>query len=177
MKADETHRRTHGCRKKLDPIPSSFPSRPRRESIEGEIASRDVEGLKGTRFALYDHFSGTVRAAGRNARLPVRLPEFGCALYIISPIQRGFAPLGLVEKYISPKAILSCRTRQGAVGAELAEGGTFACYSERSPVGLYVDGKELSDRKWHVEDDLLRISVPMKRSGSRRTWVEIHFPQ
>ncbi len=70
----------------------------------GTVGPRDVEGLDGERFALYEHFSRSLTVLGREETLAVTLegPE-DFRLYIVVPLQNGFAPIGLAEKFISPK--------------------------------------------------------------------------
>lgn len=74
----------------------------------GTISPADLDGLRGDEFAVYEHFTRTLVTLKRNEVLEVTLAnadEF--CLYVVVPIKNGFAPIGLVDKFISPKTIAS----------------------------------------------------------------------
>ena len=145
------------------------------ETVAGRLSPSDVHGLRGRRFAVYDHFQKQVHLLEKSASLDLTLDEFECGLFIISPVNAGFSPLGLVDKYISPKAILSFHQERKEVRLELVQGGHFAGYSAEKPAAVFVDGKTLPQNKWAVDEGLLKISVPMKRGPNKRVCLEIRF--
>ncbi|MEA4823035.1 MAG: Sip1-related alpha-galactosidase, partial [Clostridiaceae bacterium] len=76
-------------------------------SVSGTVSPKDVEGLDGDEFALYEYFSGDWFIVDRDAAVEFVLPDSDTfRLYIIVPVNDGFAPIGLTEKMISPKSII-----------------------------------------------------------------------
>lgn len=56
----------------------------------------------------------------------VRLGRLGYKLYEIIPVEHGFAPVGLTQKYIGPATILSCQTTSTSASIKLYEDGEFS---------------------------------------------------
>ncbi len=59
------------------------------ESVEGTVSPRDVEGLQGDEFAVYDHFGKTLRIMRSDESIPVQLGRLGYGLYEIAPLRHG----------------------------------------------------------------------------------------
>lgn len=75
-------------------------------SVKGRISPKDIEGLKGDSFVVYEHFSGDYRILKADEGFEITLKssdEF--KLYIVVPIENGFAAIGRTDKFISPKTI------------------------------------------------------------------------
>ena len=90
--------------------------------VTGTVSPADVEGLEGEIFAAYEHFTGRVTLLGKDDRIEITLNNHDeYCLYVIVPYEHGFAPIGLLDKFISPAAII------GMAGGEvtLYEGGRY----------------------------------------------------
>jgi hypothetical protein len=109
-------------------------------AVNGVVRARDVEGLKGERFAVYEHFSQRLVVADPNQAIPTQLGPDTPALFVVVPIEKGFAPLGLIDKYISPRTIRSQKIAGNKLTVELAEGGRFGAYMDGAPKSVTVDG-------------------------------------
>lgn len=93
------------------------------KSVKGKISPMDVEGINGERFAVYEHFSKECRVLNKDECFELRLDTADdFRLYVVVPIKDGFAPIGLIDKYISPKTIR--RVTQNNI--ELIENGEYA---------------------------------------------------
>lgn len=91
--------------------------------VTGTISPADVEGLEGEEFVVYEHFSGLWQYMKKDEVLEITLASADdFLLYNIVPMQDGFAPIGLIEKFIAP-ATISARIGQAV---ELADHGTYA---------------------------------------------------
>ena len=85
---------------------------------------------KAEEYAVFEYFSKERRVIGKEERIPVTLTdENDFRFYCFVPVENGFAPLGLSEKYIAPKTIAEYNART----VVLKEGGTFEFFS-RNPV-------------------------------------------
>lgn len=85
---------------------------------------------KAEEYAVFEYFSKERRVIGKEERIPVTLTdEDDFRFYCFVPVEDGFAPLGLSEKYIAPKTIAEYNART----VVLKEGGTFEFFS-RNPV-------------------------------------------
>ena len=106
-------------------------------NVSGSISPSDVYDLCGEEFAVFEHFSRKLRIMKREERFSLSLTgKDDFRLYVIAPLHNGFAPLGLIDKFISPKAI---RCVIGETVA-LSDGGTYGyvrdgkLYTEKVPV-------------------------------------------
>ena len=89
----------------------------------GTVSPADVYGLEGEEFAVYEHFSGALQILGRNEKIELSLKDIDdFRLYIIVPIVNGFAPIGRIDKFISPKTVTAVEGRH----VTLAEAGRYA---------------------------------------------------
>jgi hypothetical protein len=141
------------------------------DTVEGFLRPADVEGIKGSDFIVYEHFSKTYARLSRTRAMAVRLPRMGYKLYYIVPVQNDFAAFGLIAKYNAPATILK-ETRQGnKISIVLYEGGTFGAYSKNKPVKVWINGRETRD--FHYRDQQLTVSIPL----IKRPTVTISFKE
>ena len=91
--------------------------------VGGFISPRDVEGLTGEEFAVYEHFSGTCQILKPDERIPLSLADSGdFRLYVIVPLQNGCGMIGRTDKFISPATVRYGNSGRG----ELVEDGPCA---------------------------------------------------
>ncbi|MGC4093446.1 MAG: Sip1-related alpha-galactosidase [Polyangiaceae bacterium] len=127
--------------------------------LAGMVGPSDVPGLEGEQFVCYSHVAGTLRQLTRTERVSLSLGERGFELCTIVPVERGFAPLGLLDKFISYGALgsvtwVDARTWQG----ELRDGGRFGAYAERAPSRVAVDG-QAADFEYDATQRRLSLSL------------------
>jgi len=108
--------------------------------MRAEVSPRDVDGLQGSEFAVYEHFSGELVRMERAEVLNTWLKGWDVRLYSIVPISHGFAPIGLVNKLASPVTVKEWSAGPGEARVSLAEPGLFVAYAERGPAGVLVNG-------------------------------------
>jgi len=133
--------------------------------VRGAVSPSDCEGLRGERFAVYEHFSGKLDALGPAAKQKISLWPFGVKLYVIVPIEDGFAAIGLSDKFISPAAIIRESRVPGKVELELVEGGRFAAYAEKAPKEITVNGEELAGDKISYQGQKLILDLTGMNQG------------
>ena len=91
--------------------------------VDGFISPRDVEGLTGEEFAVYEHFSGACRILKPDERIPLTLADSGdFRLYVIVPLRNGCGMIGRTDKFISPATVRYDSSGRG----ELVEAGPCA---------------------------------------------------
>ncbi len=91
--------------------------------VTGTLSPRDVPGLEGEEFAVYEHFSKTLHILKKDEALSVSLKDRSeFKLYVIVPVTDGFAAIGRTDKFISPKTVKAVRDRE----VELTEPGPYA---------------------------------------------------
>ncbi len=89
----------------------------------GTVSPKDVPGLAGEQFAVYEYFTGDCRVIGRDDEIPFTLRDIDdYRLFILVPIVNGFAAIGLIDKMIAPAAI----TAEIGESVRLYEGGRYA---------------------------------------------------
>jgi len=140
--------------------------------VKAELAPSDVEGIEGEKFAIYEYFSGKLLVKGRNENFSEKLKGWEVKLYSVVPVKDGFAPIGLVNKYISPATISQVKREPGKVTVELKEPGTFAAYCERKPKQVKRDGAVLSEQLIEYSNNLLKIKMAGLIDGRPRAQLE-----
>ncbi len=92
-------------------------------AVTGLISPHDVDGLVGDTFAVYEHFSRELTILRAEDSLDITLDNIDdFRLYVIVPVVDGFAAIGRVDKFISPKTIASVDGRR----VTLVEDGEYA---------------------------------------------------
>ena len=75
-------------------------------SVRGTISPKDVEGLAGEEFVVYEHFSKEFIILKADEAIEIDLANSDdYKLYVVVPVKDGFAPIGRTDKFISPKTI------------------------------------------------------------------------
>ncbi len=85
--------------------------------------------------------------------LTVRLEELECELFIISPVEEGFANIGLLDVLNPPKGVMNITREEGEIRVSLYESGKCAFYTEFTP--SEIEGVE----DWRVEDSILEVDA------------------
>lgn len=76
------------------------------KSVKGRISPSDVCGIEGEEFAVYEHFSRELRVMKKDESFDLELETINdFKLYIVAPINDGFAVIGRTDKFISPKTV------------------------------------------------------------------------
>ncbi len=108
--------------------------------VEGTVSPKDVEGLVGEDFALYEYFSRTLQIVKGHEKIDVRLENNDdYRLYIIVPLKNGNGVIGKVDKFISPKTV-ELRDDGSIV---LRESGTYALVEDNELVLRTGEQKDL----------------------------------
>ena len=109
--------------------------------VEGTVSPKDVEGLCGEEFALYEYFSKTLQIVKGHEKIDVRLENNDdYRLYIIVPLKNGRGVIGKVDKFISPKTF-EIRDDGSIV---LRESGTYAFVEDNELVLRTGEQKDLT---------------------------------
>ena len=92
------------------------------QAQQGTVTAAEM-GLAVGRYFVREQLTGETFVLEKGESLSVKLPDndaFG--LYVFYPLRTAVTPLGRIDKFISPKALL----RKNAKGVKLYEGGTAA---------------------------------------------------
>ncbi len=130
--------------------------------VVGGFKPADVHGIRGKRFAIFEHFSRQWKICGANEEIPLRLGRMECRLYWIVPVQEGAALFGLIDKYNAPKTILNQTIGGKEIRAELLQGGDFAAVLPRAPKAVFIDGVGLPELAYSFKRGLLEIRLSQK---------------
>ncbi len=140
------------------------------EPVADICRADDIPGMHGTRFAVYEHASGTLRTVTRRQRLRFELPSMGFELLTVSPVLQGIAPIGLLDKYNGSRAVeRATRPGRGHAIIELADGGRVGVYCAKRPRTVRVDGRG-ARFTYDEASGMLRVAV---REGASRA-LEVH---
>ncbi|HEX8118095.1 MAG TPA: Sip1-related alpha-galactosidase, partial [Pyrinomonadaceae bacterium] len=100
-----------------------------------------------------------------NPSEPFDLGDGGFDLFTLVRADDGIGVFGLLDKYLSPAAVLSVTRGQGAAAVRLAEAGDFGAWLLRRPLRVEVDGRSLPPSSYTYAGGLLRI--PRASFGAR----------
>ena len=126
---------------------------------QGRLSPSDVQGIKGEKFAVYEQFSKKLMVLDRNATFPVRLSGWKVQLYSVVPVKNGFAPIGLINKYVSPATVIATKVEPGRAMVTLAEMGAFAAYCEHKPAQIKLNGSTISAQLYTYDSALLTVNI------------------
>lgn len=113
----------------------------------GTLGPADVDGLTGTDFVIFEHYSKKYFKVKYNESIDIELENDDYRLYIIIPVIDDIAFVGLSDKYISPKTY----TASGRYKYKLRESGRAAFITNRKVEKIMV-GNEAVD--FTQNDDL-----------------------
>ncbi|KRE48425.1 Sip1-related alpha-galactosidase [Paenibacillus sp. Soil724D2] len=111
--------------------------------IHSSISPSDVNGIVGESFAVYEYFSKNCFIVSKTEKINFIIEEQHLKLYVIVPLEHGVAPIGLTNKYISPKTIKGVHRDSSRISFFLEEGGEFSFVSARKPLFAEVDGNKI----------------------------------
>jgi hypothetical protein len=140
--------------------------------LSAQLSPADVDGIAGDRFAVYEYFSGKLEVKNRAENFPVSLKAWDVKLYSVVPVKDGFAPIGLINKYVSPATVSKVERAPGRITVELREAGTFAAYCERKPTAIKLNGSPLSDQMVEYSGNLLKIKIVGLADGRPKAQLE-----
>jgi len=124
-------------------------------AIEEQVSSAHIEGLEGESFAVYSiqlGFLGLISPAEKQA---IRIDPRGSDILFFSPVEHGFAPIGLVEKMNPAAAVLEFNATADQCSVTMRCGGVMAFYSERPVRSVTVDGRE---HPFEADGKFLRVA-------------------
>ncbi|MBV8859131.1 MAG: hypothetical protein JOZ02_19520 [Acidobacteria bacterium] len=98
-------------------------------------------------------------------RMPFGLNAAGYELLTLATVEGDVAVFGLLDKYLSPAAVVSVTRGGGATVVRLAEAGDFGAWLARRPLRVEVDGRSLSSSSYTYIGGVLR--VPRESFGAR----------
>ncbi|MGI6494873.1 MAG: Sip1-related alpha-galactosidase [Kiritimatiellia bacterium] len=131
-----------------------------RRPASGTTCAADVEELEGDDFAVYAHNAGTLARTGRDDTVPFQLPPLGFELFSFVPVEGGFAPIGLADKFNSAGAVLDKQVGpDGVLRFGLRDGGDLLVWAAAKPSRLTVDGLP-ADFAYDAATGAVRASIP-----------------
>jgi hypothetical protein len=125
------------------------------------------------KYLVYEHFTRACRILDRDQAWTLSLGPGRQALFTICPIKQGFAYAGLVDKYISAKAVEKCRRGNKRVQLTLREAGEFGFYSNRRPKHTEMNGIEVAVRR--AAQGMYFVKPKEKPRPGRKAVVTIDF--
>jgi hypothetical protein len=142
-------------------------------SVSGSYSPSDIYGMEGKDFAVFEYFSGKLERMSVAQKNQFSLGGNGVKLWIMEPISDGFAAVGLVNKYISCKAILSESLSSLEARIGLYEGGKFLAYSESKPRRVLANAAEIPENSWNYKGN--RLDIDLSQFKGEKVELEIIF--
>ncbi len=127
--------------------------------VKGKVSPTDVEGIAGEEFALYEHFSGKVKKMKKSDASDILINPNDVRLFVVAPMNSGFAVIGALDKYISPKWVGSIDFGKAKIKITLVEGCEFGAYMDTKPKGILINGKKAAAGLWSYQDNLLKVKL------------------
>jgi raffinose synthase len=136
--------------------------------VSGALNAGDPEWPEKTDGQVVVYRRGDESAGPFNHHLlfePLDLGEGDFDLFTLVRAEGGVAVFGLLDKYLSPAAVVSVTRGRGAAVVRLAEAGDFGAWLARQPARVEVDGRALPPSSYTYTAGLLRI--PRASFGAR----------
>lgn len=137
--------------------------------VTGEVGPKDIDNLEGELFACYAVNSDSLSVLGHQQKKEIRLPQLGWEIFTMMPIRKGFAPIGLINKF-NPGGTIESYEDQEVCTVHLRDGGQFLAYSEFTPLAIYANKNDAAYTYNHV-NRRLQVELP----AGRRHVLEIFF--
>jgi raffinose synthase len=128
------------------------------DEVSGKISPLDIHKIEGEKFAVYESFSSELHVLNREDTISVKLKRMGYALYYVAPLTSGIAPLGLLNKYNAPAAIVDQEISASTIRVSLKEGGKFGIVLPTKPKEVLVNGKRHSGYTYN--NGICVINIP-----------------
>ncbi len=133
--------------------------------IACNITTGDIPLLQGEDYAVFFHRTRRLTRMGGAASLQVSIEPGEWEIVSFSPIARGFAPVGLTDKFNSTGAILSRnRSEAGGCRIRLRDGGHFLAWCESKPE-LVTWNAQPAEHWLEADTCRLEVSVPFSGEG------------
>jgi hypothetical protein len=110
------------------------------EAVTAKIQASDVEGFVAGEHMVYEHFSGEARLLGAGQSWTAEIEKGGQRLYVLAPVEDGFAALGLLDKFLSPRAVEGVERKGSELRVKVREAGRFGFYSRQGVETVAWDG-------------------------------------
>jgi hypothetical protein len=157
-------------------VVAAFHVNKKERRVAGTLTMDDPEwpGGAGGWLVVYRRGDGSVRRLDlRNPSEPFELDDGGFDLFTLVKPEDGVAVFGLLDKYLSPAAVVSVTRGGGAAVVRLAEAGDFGAWVAFRPARVEVDGRTLTPSSYSYARGLLRI--PRAGFGSRAGEREVRI--
>ncbi len=113
------------------------------DDITDTFCADDVPCLDRSKYACYLHEAGTLQIVGRRKKMKISLPELGHEVVTFAPLNKGYAVLGLLDKFNSSRAIqYHGFAKDGSYQAAFVEGGAIGFYSAECPSEIHVNSRK-----------------------------------
>tara|TARA_B110000091_G_scaffold192600_1_gene217142 strand:- start:413 stop:2500 length:2088 start_codon:yes stop_codon:yes gene_type:complete len=140
-------------------------------SIQDVVAASDIEGLQGNNFAVYRYSNGELSVQNTRTVNKLKIKELEYDLFTYIPIQDGFAPVGIIEKYNPAGMIINFQKVSTNIHTiDLMDGGTFIAFAEEEPHQVLLDAKPINF-DYHKKSKKILITVPLGKE-SRLTIIQ-----
>ena len=136
-------------------------------------ASVSIKGLQipaAPKYAVYSHFAASLTTATAAQSLAATLAPMNVEVISVVPIRRKFAAIGLVDRFVSPAAVVSVGQKAAGITVELTSPGIFGAYVGAKVSEVRCGGGNAKQVKgmpntgeWSQKGDLLLAGTPSKR--------------
>jgi len=141
------------------------------DEVKGSFSPMDLKGLKGEKFVAYEHVNKQILFLTKNDTIPLTLKRMKCLYYNIVPINYGVALIGLLNKYNSPKTILSFNIEKERILVKLNESGLFGAVLPHIPQKVFLNGELFKD--YTFQDGVFKMTIENMPGGDSFPTIQI----
>lgn len=144
------------------------------EAIKGSVSSSDIEGMEGESCIVYEHFSGRTRLLQKGASLNFELAPAGKELFLFAPIDGDFAVIGLLDKFLSLRAVEGVEMSPQGVRILLREAGRLGFFSAKKVASVTMAGHDAEFKQG--SDGWCEVSPASSPEGTCEVQVTFQRP-
>ncbi|NQX58440.1 Sip1-related alpha-galactosidase [Paenibacillus qinlingensis] len=111
-------------------------------TLESSLSASDIPSFTDKRVVLYEHFSQACKVLEAGESYSFNMQPESCKLFLLVEVKGKVTPLGLINKYASPHAIMNQWSKDGSEIIRLREGGRFAFHMHGIPTQVLANGEE-----------------------------------
>lgn len=136
-----------------------FNTNKKEDHVTCEFSPSDINAIVGDDFFVYDFAEKKSSIMKMYEKKSIKLSGLKWKLYFVSPITKGFAPIGYIDYYASPAAIETLIIKKQYAKIELMNSGTFLAYCEKLPKKIYLNSQPIDDSRISYKDQILKIKI------------------
>ena len=111
-----------------------------KRTLHGKVSSKDIEELRGEKFAIFSHYHGFLGCVDSEGELPIVLKPGQSDAITVTPILNGIAVIGCYPFFLASRPIMEINIDDDSLHISTTVSGPMIVYSERHILEIRRNG-------------------------------------